>query len=96
MFGYALLDVLIAAPLIPLMPFAITWWLPWERWLKFERIPAKVAGPYLLYVAFAEWHFKLHLWAVILPAVVGLIVCAFAVAGIIRDRRNPPRWSRNE
>jgi hypothetical protein len=72
-------DVLILLPLIPLAPVLLTWWLPWEQWL-FEKMPQKIlnfSGPYFLYAAFAAWHFKLKIWAV-LSAIVLAAFCFFA------------------
>src|SRR6266404_3142749 len=51
-------DVLIMIPLIPLAPIVITWWLPWERWIPWGKLPKAVLGPYLLYASFGSWHFK--------------------------------------
>jgi hypothetical protein len=67
-------DVLIFTPLIP----AMTWFLPWERWVP-EIIPKKIVGPYLLYCAFAIWHFKQSWWIVLLFGLMGTTVSAAAI-----------------
>ena len=66
------LDVLIAIPVIPLAPIFITWWLPWERWIPWAKLPKLVLGPYVLYAAFAAWHFHASDWFVLIVIVVGL------------------------
>lgn len=72
------LDVVIAIPLIPLAPILITWWLPWERWIPWGKLPKSVLGPYCLYAAFAAWHFKVW-WALFVASLVGLFLCLAAV-----------------
>jgi len=68
------LDVLIAIPVIPLVPVFITWWLPWERWIPWGKLPKLVLGPYILYAGFAAWHFKFSDWFVLLVIVAGTIL----------------------
>lgn len=68
------LDVLIAIPLVPLAPVFITWWLPWERWIPWGKVPKLVLGPYALYAGFAAWHFHASFWFVLLLVVVGISV----------------------
>ena len=58
-------DVLVLVPLIPGMPVLATWWLPWERWLP-KYIPKKILGPYILYAAFAAWHFGMPWWVTLI------------------------------
>jgi hypothetical protein len=70
-------DVVIILPLIPFFAFLIVWWLPWERWWRY--LPKTISGPYLLYCAFASWHFHAHWWLVSLAAIVGSGLCAIAV-----------------
>jgi hypothetical protein len=65
-------DVLILIPLIPAAPVLVTWWLPWEVWLP-KRIPKLFLGLYLLYAAFAAWHFKLPWWCVLVAAGYGTV-----------------------
>lgn len=74
------LDIAILLPLVPALPFVITWWLPWERWSFWQRIPKVVAGPYLLYCAFAEWHFNLPWWAVLITVLWGGLLCYIGLA----------------
>jgi hypothetical protein len=75
------LDVLIAIPVIPLVPMFITWWLPWERWIPWGKVPKLLSGPYLLYVAFAAWHFHAHDWFVLILIVVGVILTVMGAIG---------------
>lgn len=67
-------DVLIAIPVIPLVPVFITWWLPWERWIPWGQLPKLILGPYLLYAAFAAWHFHFSEWLVLTVIVAGVIL----------------------
>jgi hypothetical protein len=71
-------DVLIFIPLIPAIPVIATWFLPWESWIP-RRVPNKIIGPYLLYCAFAVWHFKEPGWLILGIAVWGIVVCVVAV-----------------
>jgi len=68
------LDVLIALPVVPLIPIFITWWLPWERWIPWGKLPKLVLGPYVLYAGFAAWHFHLSGWYVLIVFVGGTIL----------------------
>ena len=73
------LDVLVFIPLLPAIPVAITWFLPWERWVP-KKVPNRVIGPYLLYCSFAESYFGVPWWSVALVGLWGLAVCGVAVA----------------
>jgi hypothetical protein len=86
------LDVLILLPVIPMLPLVITWWLPWERWRGWAKVPKTVAGPYLLYCAFAAWHFQVHWWVVLIIALWGATVCAMALKQVA-DRKSA--WTRS-
>jgi hypothetical protein len=55
------IDILILVPVIPALPIVMTWPLPWERWIRWDELPAGFVGPYLLYCAFAAWHFHVYL-----------------------------------
>ena len=68
------LDVLIAIPVIPLVPVFMTWWLPRERWIPWAKLPKLVLGPYVLYAGFAAWHFKFSDWFVLLVIIAGAIL----------------------
>jgi len=68
------IDVLIAIPVIPLIPVFITWWLPWERWIPWGKLPKLVLGPYVLYAAFAAWHFHFNGWYVLIATFAGVIL----------------------
>ena len=81
----SVIDVLIFAPLILLIPIVATWWLPWERWLP-AKVPKALLGPYLLYVAFAIWHFKLAWWAVLSVALMGTV---FSILALIEITKKP-------
>lgn len=72
-------DLLIALPLVPLAPILITWYLPWEQWINWGRVPKYLLGPYLLYAAFAAWHFKFGWFVTSVAAIFGIGV---SVAGI--------------
>jgi len=79
-------DVLIFIPLIPAIPAAATWWLPWERWIP-RKVPNKIIGPYLLYCTFAVWHFRAPWWLVGAVALWGIGVCVIAVFDVRKARR---------
>lgn len=68
------IDILIAIPVIPLVPIFITWWLPWERWIPWGKLPKLVSGPYLLYAAFAAWRFHAGAWFVLIVVVAGVVL----------------------
>jgi len=72
-------DVLILIPLVPLAPIAFTWYLPWERWIPWGKLSKAVLGPYLLYVAFAAWHFKFAWWVALGAAIFGTVLSVKAV-----------------
>jgi hypothetical protein len=72
------IDVLIAIPVLPLLPVLATWFLPWEDWLP-KKIPTAVLGPYFLYAAFAAWHFKFGFWFVLAGVVLGIVVSILAI-----------------
>jgi hypothetical protein len=74
-------DVLILIPLIPAIPVIVLWPLPWERW-----IPNKIIGPYLLYFAFAVWHFKQSWWMVLIIGLIGIGVSAVAIVDLRKAR----------
>jgi hypothetical protein len=73
------LDVLIRLPLIPLIALPIVLWFPCERWFLREKVLKTISGPYLLYCAFALWHFHVHWWLVLLVAMVGAGLCAMVL-----------------
>jgi hypothetical protein len=76
---FSLSDWLVLIPLLPALPFLISWWLPWDRWLPWEEMAPTFLGPYLLYAAFAAWYFKLGGWYVLLLILAGLGVSTFAI-----------------
>ncbi len=71
-------DVLIAIPLIPLLPVVATWWLPWENWLP-SKIPKTILGPYLLYAGFAAWHFAMPWFVIWVVALWGVLLTGMAI-----------------
>lgn len=78
-------DVLIFIPLIPAIPVIATCFLPWERWIP-RKIPKKIIGPYLLYCAFAIWHFKQPWWIVLMAGLGGIAVSAMAIFDLRKAR----------
>jgi hypothetical protein len=85
------LDVVILLPLFPLLIIGIIMWMPWEPWV-WKNVPKAATGTYLLYCAFAFWHFHVHWWLVLLVASIGGGVCAIALREIHdrgRLRRRP-------
>jgi hypothetical protein len=72
-------DVLIMIPLIPLAPIVITWWLPWERWIPWGKLPKVVLGPYLLYASFAAWHFQVGWFVELVTLLAGTVLSAVAI-----------------
>jgi hypothetical protein len=83
------LDVFILLPLIPLIAFPIVLWFPWENWFWRERMPKQIGGAYLLYCAFAFWHFHAHWLLVLLVATIGAGLCAVALKDGGTARRRP-------
>lgn len=84
------LDVLIALPLLPLAPIVATWWLPWERWIPWGRVPKALAGPYLLYVSFALQHFRLGSFLVTTSLLAGAVLSVWGAVDVIRNWRYWP------
>lgn len=80
-------DTLVLFPVIPALPIIITWWLPWEMWLR-DKVPKIILGPYLCYLAFAAWYFRLHWWAVLGLAVWALIVFSLPVKKKVHGKQN--------
>jgi hypothetical protein len=78
-------DVLIFLPLIPAIPVIAFWPLPWERWIP-KIVPEKIIGPYLLYSAFAIWHFKQSWWIVSMVGLMGVGVSAAAIFDLRKAR----------
>ena len=65
------LDHFILLPLIPLITLPFVVWLPWEEWFWREKTPKYIGGAYLLYCAFALWHFHARWWLILLVAIIG-------------------------
>lgn len=81
-----MVDVLIIIPVLPAIPVAATWYLPWERWIP-KRLPKYVLGPYLLYGSFAAWHFRMPTWFILLVAAWGAIVCVIWASDVWKAKR---------
>ena len=86
------LDWLIVAPAIPVAPIFVTWWLPWEKWIPWGRLPKAVLGPYALYLFFVGYHFDHleHWWGYIWLAIAGVIVTVMAVRESIKKAAPDP------
>jgi hypothetical protein len=78
-------DVLVAIPVIPLIPVLATWYLPWEDWIPRAKFPKAFLGSYLLYAAFAASYFKFH-WLVVATA-AGWGAVVFIQAVLDRDKK---------
>jgi hypothetical protein len=90
------LDVLILIPLGPLFFIAITWWwLPWHRWIDlrelWDEVPKSFIALYVLYGAFAAWHFKLKWYWVAVLLLAGSVLSVLALAERARDRARSHR-----
>ncbi len=81
-------DVLIFIPLIPVFPVLFLWLLPGPggRWIL-RKVPKRILGPYLLYCAFAAWHFGMPWWASLLAALWGVVVSGIALSQALEARR---------
>ena len=78
-------DVLILIPLMPAIPVIALWPLSWERWIP-KIVPEKIVGPYLLYCAFAIWHFKQPWWVVLIVGLMGIGVSTAAIFDLRKTR----------
>lgn len=67
-------DVIVAIPVQPLLPVIATWFLPWEDWIP-KKVPKMILGSYLLYAAFAAWHFWHRPFTTLLVGGLRLAVC---------------------
>jgi hypothetical protein len=73
-----IVDALVLISLIPVLPVIALWFLPWETWIP-KFVPKKIIGPYLLYCTFGAWYFGMPWWLLIMVALWGIAVCAFAI-----------------
>jgi hypothetical protein len=89
------LDVVILLPLLPLFPLAILWLLPWESSV-WKNVPKAITESYLLYCAFAFWHFHAHSWLMLLVAIIGVVVCAIALKEIRSREAVPSEVGRSQ
>jgi hypothetical protein len=63
----------------------LVWWLPWEQWIPWGKLPQIPLGLYFLYVTYAAFHIYGCHWAV-------LISFGFAIGFLINgflQRPNP-------
>jgi hypothetical protein len=81
-------DFAIPLPVVPLWPIVGTCWLPWERWIPWSKLPLYLVGPYLLYCAFAAWHFGIHWWFVLIIAIVGTVVSGAATVKLVHAAKS--------
>ena len=83
-------DWLILAPAIPAIPIFVTWWLPWERWIPWAKLPKAIVGPYALYLFFAAFHFddNHRYWWLYYGwlAIAGVVVSVMAVVEKVEGR----------
>ena len=102
------IDWVTIAPAIPAIPVFVTWYLPWERWIPWRKLPKAVVGPYALYLFFVAFHFDNHRygwlyygWLAIAGVVVSIMAVVEKVEGRAekeaRERRSSmleqaPRW----
>ncbi len=88
-------DWLILAPAIPVIPLFITWWLPWERWIPWAKLPKSVVGSYALYLFFVAYHFDSdhRYWWLYYGwlAVVGIVVTVMAVVEKVKRKVEQPQ-----
>lgn len=77
-------DWIVLIPAIPVLPFVLTWWLPWERWIPWSKIPKVIVGPYLGYLAFVAFYFGFHRWAVVAVAVSAAVTCILEIRRLRR------------
>jgi hypothetical protein len=78
-------DILIGIPVVPLLPVIATWWfLPWDEWIP-KKVPKVILGPYILYAAFAAWHFKFGSFFVFIIVALGVGVTVAALIDKVTD-----------
>jgi hypothetical protein len=84
------IDCLILAPAIPAIPVFVTWYLPWERWIPWKKLPKAVVGPYALYLFFVAFHFddnRRYWWLYYgWLAIAGVVVSIMAVVEKVEGR----------
>ena len=84
------IDWLILAPAVPAVPVFVTWYLPWERWIPWRKLPKGVVGPYALYLFFVAFHFddNHRYWWLYYGwlAIAGVVVSVMAVVERVEGR----------
>ena len=84
------IDWLILSPAIPAIPVFVTWYLPWERWIPWKKLPKAVIGPYALYLFFVAFHFddNHRYWWLYYGwlAIAGVVVSVMAIVEIFDGR----------
>jgi hypothetical protein len=82
------IDMLILIPLLPLILILAAWWLPWGKWMPLDELPKGFTGLYLVYGAFAAWHFKFTWWVVLLLVLGGTGFLAAYVREKLKNRNS--------
>ena len=89
------IDWLILAPAVPAIPMFITWWLPWERWIPWAKLPKSIVGPYALYLFFVAFHFddSHRLWWLYYGwlGIAGVVVSVMAVVEKVKGKERPEK-----
>jgi len=91
------IDWLIVAPAVPVAPIFVTWWLPWETWIPWAKLPKALLGPYALYLFFVGCHFDEHLghlWYYIWLAIAGVFLSVTAVIEKVNGSHTTTRKSK--
>jgi len=88
----SLIDLIILLPVAPIFPILATWFLPWEflpwdRWVPWAKLPLQLLGPYILYCAFAAWHFELGWFLVLVLTMIGFFISFIAIATKVTLKR---------
>ena len=82
----SILEIVILISLAPALLIITAWYLPWERWIPWCKLPLPLLGPYILYGAFAAWFFQLRWWFVLLIAAIGSILTFIGIVTFSRRR----------
>ena len=81
-----IVDVIIAIPAIPGLFLLGTWWLPWESWIPWGKLPKIPLGLYILYLSFGGWYFDGGWWIVIILFCAGGAVLLMGLREKYRKR----------
>jgi len=80
-------DYLFLAPLVPVIASGALWFIPWEKYVPWRKIPLILIGAYLILAALSVRHFGFSIWFQGTFALVGVILSA---VWIFRRLREPP------